>query len=71
MQRLEVSGAVRYIYICVIRRLKVKIDLKELGLETLHRWALVALVKNFRDPENMGNFYTTELLASQELCSME
>jgi hypothetical protein len=37
----------------------------------MHRWALVALVKNFRDPENMENFYTKELLAFQELGSME
>jgi len=26
MQHLEVSGAVRHIYICVIRRLKVKVN---------------------------------------------
>jgi len=43
--------------------------MKELGLEAMDRWALVAMVMNFWDPENMGNFYTKELLASQELCS--
>jgi len=35
----------------------------------MDRWALVAMVMNFRDPENMGKFYTLELLASEELCS--
>ena len=36
----------------------IKIDPKELQLETVDRWALVAMAMNFRGPENTGNFYT-------------